>query len=100
MHVLLPVDSCDASKASLTKINDAKFWAQLLIREGRVSKMNFSVDRECFEDFSEAVVVVDDGEYVWPFMEQSMMVLVAHTQRSIDDIVEAYLFKELNELAY
>jgi len=29
-----------------------------------------------------------------------MMVLVAHTQRSIDDIVEAFLFRELNELAY
>jgi len=29
-----------------------------------------------------------------------MMVLVAHTQRSIEDIVEAYLFKELHDLAY
>jgi hypothetical protein len=28
-----------------------------------------------------------------------MMVLVAHTQRTIDDIVEAYLFRELHDLA-
>ena len=33
------------------------------------------------------------------FIEEQVMVLVAHTQRSIDDIVEAFLFKELNELA-
>ncbi|SMP87742.1 hypothetical protein SAMN06314019_10272 [Epsilonproteobacteria bacterium SCGC AD-311-C15] len=49
---------------------------------------------------AETVVVMNDNEYVWPFMELSMMVLVAHTQRSIDDIVEAYLFKELHDLAY
>jgi hypothetical protein len=34
------------------------------------------------------------------FLEMSMMPLVAHTQRSIDEIVEAYLFRELHDLAY
>jgi hypothetical protein len=28
-----------------------------------------------------------------------MMVLVAHTQRTIDDIVEGYLFRELHDLS-
>jgi len=50
--------------------------------------------------FSEGIVVGDDNEYVWPYMELSMMVLVAHTQRYIEDIVEAYIFKELHDLAY
>jgi len=100
MNILLPVDSCDATKASLTKIDDATYWVQLTVEEGKVLKTDFNTDRSCFEEFSDAVIVMDDGEYVWPFMEQNMMVLVAHTQRSIDDIVEAFLFKELNELAY
>ncbi len=39
-------------------------------------------------------------KYVWPFIELNMMVLVAHSQRSIDEIMEAFLFRELNELAY
>jgi hypothetical protein len=34
------------------------------------------------------------------FINMSMMVLVAHTQKTIDDIVEAYLFRELHDLAY
>jgi hypothetical protein len=33
------------------------------------------------------------------FIDNQMMVLVAHTQRTIDDIVEAYLFRELHDLA-
>ena len=100
MYVLLPMDSDDIEESSLVKLEDVKVWTQLCIEEGKVSKILRNVDKDAFEDFSECVVVVNDNEYVWPFMEKSMMVLVAHTQRSIDDIVEAYLFKELHDLAY
>lgn len=100
MYVLLPMDSEDVQEATLTKIEDVKVWAQLLIEAGELVEVNHNVDKDAFENFSEAAVVINDNEYVWPFMEKSMMVLVAHTQRSIDDIVEAYLFKELHDLAY
>jgi len=100
MYVLLPMDSEDVQEATLTKIEDVKVWAQLLIEAGELVEVNHNADKDAFENFSEAVVVTNDNEYVWPFMEKSMMVLVAHTQRSIDDIVEAYLFKELHDLAY
>jgi len=49
---------------------------------------------------SEAVVFVDDFENPMPFMEYNMMPLVAHTQRTIDEVVEAYLFRELHDMAY
>lgn len=94
------MDSEDAQEASITKVNDVKIWAQVLVEEGKVAQIKHNADWSAFEDRSEAAVVMDDNEYVWPFMEQNMMVLVAHTQRSIDDIVEAFIFRELNELAY
>ena len=100
MYILLPMDCDNPEEAKLTKLDDVKVWAQLLIEEGKLVACEFNADKDSFENFSEAVVVADDNEYVWPFMEQSMMVLVAHTQRDIDDIVEAYLFKELHDLAY
>ena len=100
MYIVLPLDSDDTQEAKLTKIEDAKVWGQILIENGEVVEINFAKNWDEFENFSQAVVVCDDGEYVWPFMELNMMVLVAHIQRYIDDIVEAYLFKELHELAY
>lgn len=100
MYILIPMDSEDAQEASIIKLGDVKVWAQVFIQEGRVAQIKFSTEWSTFEDRSEAAVVMDDNEYVWPFMEQNMMVLVAHTQRSIDDIVEAFIFRELNELAY
>ncbi len=100
MYILLPMDSQEVQEAKLTKLDDVKVWAQISIEEGELVEVNHAKEKDGFENFSECVVVVNDNEYVWPFMELSMMVLVAHTQRSIDDIVEAYLFKELHDLAY
>ena len=100
MYILLPMDSEDVQEAKLTKLEDVKIWAQMLIQEGEVVEILHAKDKDDFENFSECVVVANDNEYVWPFMEKSMMVLVAHTQRTIDDIVESYIFKELHDLAY
>ncbi|MCD6191624.1 MAG: hypothetical protein J7K14_08840 [Sulfurimonas sp.] len=100
MRILLPMDIEDVQEASLVKLEDVKVWAQMLIEEGKVVEILHAKESNAFENFSECVVVANDSEYVWPFMELSMMVLVAHTQRSVDDIVEAYLFKELHDLAY
>ncbi len=100
MYILIPMDSCDKDEASIVKINDAKNWAQILLEEGEVVEVAFNEDKDGFENFSEVLIVMDDNEYVWPFIELNMMVLVAHSQRSIDEIMEAFLFRELNELAY
>lgn len=100
MYILIPMNSEDIQEASIVKLNDVKVWMQILVQEGKAAQIKHNADWNAFEDHSEAVVVIDDNEYVWPFMEQNMMVLVAHTQRSIDDIVEAFIFRELNELAY
>ena len=94
------MDDNDLEEARITAINDAKVWVQLLVEEGRIVETNTNQDKDAFENQSQILVVKNDNEYVWPFIELGVTVLVAHTQRSIDDIVEAYLFRELNELRY
>ncbi|MDD5372355.1 MAG: hypothetical protein PHO62_02890 [Sulfurimonas sp.] len=100
MYILIPMDTKDADEGTISKINDVKCWVQILLEEGEVVEVVFNEDKDAFSNFSEVLIVMDDTEYVWPFIELGMMVLVAHTQRSIDDIMEAFLFRELNELAY
>ncbi|MDD2790299.1 MAG: hypothetical protein PHU40_06465 [Sulfurimonas sp.] len=100
MYLLLPMDSEDVQEARLTKVYDAKVWAQVLVEEGQVVEILHSPTYDGFENFSEAVIFTSDAENPMPFMELNMMPLVAHTQRDIDDIVEAYLFRELHDMAY
>jgi len=100
MYILLPMDSEDVESARLTKLEEVKVWTQILVENGELVEVNHAKEQDGFKNFSECVVVDNDSEYVWPFMELSMLVLVAHTQKTIDDIVEAYLFKELHDLAF
>ena len=99
MKILLPMDSDDTQEGQLVSINDAKTWALVDLEAGQVVEINYFDTKEDVNDWIDAVVVVGDFEPVMEFIEQQTMVLVAHTQRTIDDIVEAFLFKELHDLA-
>ena len=100
MLVLVPMNSSDIQEAEITKVFDVKVWAQLRIEEGELIEVLHNEKFDAFANWSEAVVVNDDAEPVMDFMNMSMIVLVAHTQKTIDEIVEAYLFRELHDLAY
>ncbi|MBU1657778.1 hypothetical protein KKG72_01855 [bacterium] len=100
MYLLVPMDCEDIQEAKLTKVYDAKVWAQIFIEEGKIVEILHNEHYNGFDKYSEAVVLMDDAENPMPFIEMSMMPLVAHTQRNIDDIVEAYLFRELHDMAY
>jgi hypothetical protein len=100
MFILLPMDSDDTQEGKLVSLNDVKKWALVEFDAGEVIEIKFFDTREEIEALIEIVVVVSDNEYVWPFIENQIIVLVAHTQRSIDEVMESFIFKELHELAY
>lgn len=100
MNILLPMDSDDTQEGTLVPILEAKKWAVLNVDEGQIVEIKFYDSREAISDWIEAVVVVGDYEPVMDFIEEQVMVLVAHTQRTIDDIFEAFLFKELHDMPY
>ena len=68
--------------------------------EGQIVEINFYDTKEEIDAWIEVVVVTGDFEPVQEFMEQQIMVLVAHTQRTIDDVFEAFLFKELHDMPF
>jgi hypothetical protein len=100
MLVIVPMDSTDVQEAKITSVLEAKTWAQLCIEEGELVEVLHCDSYDGFENWPEAVVVQNDGEPVMDFINMSMIVLVAHTQKTIDEIVEAFLFRELHDLAY
>ena len=100
MLILLPMDSDDTQEGLLVPVLEAKKWAVLSVEEGQIIKITYYDTKEEINDWIEVVVVTGDYEPVQDFMEKQIMVLVAHHQRSIDDIFEAFLFKELHDMPY
>jgi hypothetical protein len=95
IHILIPVDDNNCEEAKITKLADVVFWAFIKLDEGKVVNCDFFKDKDEITDYISCLIVKDKGEYVWPFMEQNISVLIATSQRYIEDIIEAFLFKEL-----
>ncbi len=98
MQILIPVDDIDFEEAKITLLDDVKHWILINLEEGKVLEYNLYKTREEITQWIDVVVVKNDKEYVWPFMEENIAVLVAPLQRSVEDIIEAFLFKELHNL--
>lgn len=98
MNLLIPVDSNKRHEALLTTLDSSNDWAFIELEEGQISNCTFYKDRKDIDCWVECVIVVNEQEYVWQFIEENIMVLVAPVQRSIDEVVEAFLFRELHDL--
>lgn len=97
MTILIPVDSKSKDECIISSIEENKAWAFITLEEGRVLNVEFFDRREDITSWIDAVVVINELEYVWPFMDEGIIALIAPTQKSIDEIVEAFLFKDLHD---
>ena len=97
MFLLIPVDK-EARDASVTMIADLAKWALVEADGGGVVDVTFYDDREEIEAFIEAVVVKSKNDDVAPFFEESIPVLETPAPMNIDDVVEAFMFRELFEV--
>ena len=99
MTILIPVDSKNRDECLISSIEENKAWAFVSLEEGRVLSVEFFDRREDINSWIDAVVVINELEYVWPFMDEGIIALIAPTQKSIDEIVEAFLFKDLHDFS-
>ena len=98
MNIIMPMDGADIEESKISVVHEAKAWLYFEMHEGRMINEKFYDKKEDIENFAEIVIVSSDKEDVWPFMEEGIAVLVAPMQRYVEDIVEAYIFKELHDL--
>jgi len=98
MNILIPVDNTKFENAQITLLDDVKYWLLINHNLGKVIDFKFYTKKEDISDIIDIVVIQNDQEYVWPFIEENIAILVAPIQRYVEDIIEAYLFKELHDL--
>jgi hypothetical protein len=100
MLIWICVDSNDEQSAKITKVVDAKYWALVEFDEGKVKSVNFYDNREDFMDWVDFIIMKDKYESYMEFMNEGMMVLCTRKEESIEDIMVAFTFKELDEVGF
>ena len=98
MKILIPLNSEDLETAKICPQTEVKKWILVELIEGKITNKNFFDTAEEITDWYDCVIVANQQEYVWNFMEKGIGVLVTSGQENVDDIMEAFLFKELYEI--
>jgi len=97
MNILIPVDNNTVDNVEITLVDDVRYWNLLEFFEGKVIKSDFYKSKEEIKELIDVVILKTSKEDLWQFMEHNIAVLIAPFQESVEDIMEAYLFKELHE---
>ena len=100
MLIWIPVDGKDADASKISKVIDAEAWALVDFDEGTVKETVFYDNREDFTDWVDFIIMKDKYESYMDFMNEGMMVLCTRNEESISEVVEAFIFKELDEVGF
>jgi len=101
MLILIPVKGTDPKHATIVPIYEAERWALIDFNEGIAQKVDFFDDRHATgAEWIDFVVLANKFENYMEFMEEGMMVLSVREEETIEEIIEAFKFKELDEVGY
>ncbi len=98
MKLLIPVDGQNYSDAKIASIDNKIGWLCVEMDGGNVKRDRFFKDRAESKDLMDFVVLKDKSENFEEFLDEGIDVLLAPFQKSVEDIVEAYNFRELHEI--
>jgi len=98
MLIWIPMDSKNEEDAIIVTLSEVKAWALVEFHEGVVGEIKFFDERDNQNVFAEFIVLKNRFENSMEFMQEGMMVLIARYQENIEEIMESFKFKELDEL--
>jgi predicted Fe-Mo cluster-binding NifX family protein len=102
MYIAIPMDSNDFKNANITTVANAKVWAIIEFDEGEIKSIKEAPNwSEHGVDWLDFVILENRFENSIDFLNEGITVLVRReSQDSIDTIIEAFKFKELDEAGF
>ena len=99
MLIWIPVDGNDAKASKIVPQLEVKQWALVDFDAGEVQSVKFynSID-DLGGEWVDFIILANKFENYIDYMNEGMMVLVVREEESIEDIIEAFKFKELDEI--
>lgn len=99
MLIIVPVDGSDEKNSKIASLTSLIQWALIDFNDGVSKSIRFFEDRkQAGLDWIDFIILKNKFENYMDFMEEGMMVLVVREEETIEEIMEAFRFKELDEI--
>ncbi len=100
MLIWVPVEERRDKESKIAKVMEAKAWALINFDAGIIQSIEFYDRREDFNDFADFIILENKFENFMEYMNEGLVVLSVRDERTIDEIIEAFKFKELDEVGF
>ena len=99
MYILTPVEKDHGLESKITTQANMNMWALVVFEDGKAKNIDFAEDRATFGlDGIDFVVLENKFENYIDFMGEGMMCLVKRKEETVEEVVSAFAFKELDEI--
>jgi len=99
MLIWIPVDSSEMESAKIVPQLEAKQWLLIDFEEGTIQSATFYNTREELGgEWVDFIILANKFENYLEYMNEGMMVLVVREEKHIGEIMDAFKFKELDEI--
>jgi len=95
MTILIPTNSNSRHECIISSIEENSSWAYITLNDGQIISCDFFDRKEEIIEWIDYVVVTNDKEYIWPFINEKTKVLIVNSEKSIDEIIESFLLNKL-----
>ncbi len=100
MLIWVPVEERREKESKIAKVMEARAWALINFDAGIIQSIEFYDRREDFNDFADFIILENKFENFMEYMNEGLVVLSVRDERTIDEIIEAFKFKELDEVGF
>jgi predicted Fe-Mo cluster-binding NifX family protein len=100
MLIWIPVDKEDEKNAKIQKVINAKKWALIDFDEGVIKSTQFFDKKEDFKDWADFIILENQYESYIEYLNEGLVVLTVRNEETIEEIIEAFKFKELDEIGF
>lgn len=101
MLILVPVKSENSDQSEIAGLAEMKKWALVEFEEGDVKSITFYDNRhETGADWIDFVILENRFENAMDFMNEGMMCLARREEETLEEVMSAFKFKELDEVGF
>lgn len=94
MNLLIPINT----NQTISSIQNHSAWVLVCISSDNSQNISFYDKKEDIQELVDYIIVPAKEESLRDFVIEGIAALVAPMQKSIDDIIEAFMFRELHEV--
>jgi len=99
MLIWIPVDGSDEKLSKIISHYEASQWALVDFDAGEIQSLKFHDSRdELNGEWVDFVILINKFENYMDFMNEGIMCLCVREEETIEEIISAFKFKELDEI--